>query len=609
MRRTASIALVLSSVWLAAGCGPRSGQSQVSASCVAPRPDPSRAVGPVKVTVREMRLLLAAARRGANTTGATATKKKGDSRNIVVVSIYARDASGKALEPFPAIEQAGGPDRARAAQLAGRRAARRLGAGNWVASKSALKIDLPGPPGPVREGLPRLDGGVDGLLLMTSDRRQFHVPGSLYLADAPSAERYMALAAAAAGLTTARPARHRTFRSTSFANIEPRGGALPLYRGNVLLEAPDANELLAAARAGGRWLVGALQPNGRYYYRYFPVHRGYQKDRYNLARHCGAAWGLYLLYDRTGRKDAKLLATANRSLDWMRELCREKGKRGVARLPRYQTPGPTASGAALGLLAAVEGYRVGGRKEMLAEAVAMGDLIVKRFGHPSGRFWSWWDARTGQPAGDLAFIYHPGELILGLVGLHEISGKKRFLDAAVLGMEAQVRAEGLHYKETGKLPPDAWTIQAVEALERVAPPRKEWRAHAFLLADWLVKGQHGSPTGPRPKAPDYEGGMNNLDPPIACAAGARGEGLVSACRLARKARNTKRADLYSSRLLAAARFALEGQYRIDNSFWLPEPARARGGVRRSLIDTTVRIDYVQHCIATWLGAAELLERK
>ena len=102
--------------------------------------------------------------------------------------------------------------------------------------------------------------------------------------------------------------------------------------------------------------------------------------------------------------------------------------------------------------------------------------------------------------------------------------------------------------------------------------------------------------------------MNNLDPPIACAAGARGEGLAAACRLAQVAGRAEAARLYRERLLEAARCSLEGQYRAENSFWLPEPERALGGVRQSLTDTTVRIDYVQHCAAAMLAAAELLEQ-
>jgi hypothetical protein len=54
---------------------------------------------------------------------------------------------------------------------------------------------------------------------------------------------------------------------------------------------------------------------------------------------------------------------------------------------------------------------------------------------------------------------------------------------------------------------------------------------------------------------------------------------------------------------------MEGQYRAENSFWLPDPHLAVGGVRRSLTDTRIRIDYVQHCAAAWSAAADLLESR
>ncbi len=600
MKRVALLTAVLVPTCLVVGCAPGADKREVDAHYVAPRSDASRASGPVKVTAEEMRSLLVAARRGAAGDPSSARTAH---ENLVVVSIYGRDSRGRPLVPFPAIGQAGGETRALAAKLAGARAALDLRGRRWVADKSGFKIDLPGRPGNIRQGLPQLTAGLDGLLLVTPHSRQVYVPGSLYHADRPSTERFLSLAAAAAGLTTSRPQIHRTFRSTSFANASPSGGVLPLYRGNVLLKTPDAATLRSAARLGGTWLAKAVRANGQYYY------RGYQEDRYNLARHCGTVWGLYLSCAKTGRKDKRLLTSANRGLDWMRKLCRAKNGKGDFGMPKFQTQGPTASSVALALLALVEGYRVSGRKELLPEAIAMGDLAVKGFGHPSGRFYEWWNPRTGLPAGKLSFIYHPGELILAFVGLYEISGKKRFLDTAVRGMHAQVRAEAAHFAETKTLPPDAWTVQAIEALEKVAPPRKEWRAHAFLLADHLIKGQWGAPTGPEPKAPDYLGGMNNLDPPIACAAGARGEGIVAAERIAVKAGELERARGYRRQLLAAARFGLEGQFRPDNSFWLPDPHLALGGVRQSLTDTTVRIDYVQHCVATWLGAAEMLERK
>jgi hypothetical protein len=525
-----------------------------------------------------------------------------------MVSIYARDSRGTALEPFPAIGQALGQSLNAAAELAGRRAGARLGARAWARERSAFEVNVPGEPGPVREGLPRLEGGVEGLVLVPAAGGQVYVPAGLYLADSPSAERYLSQAAAAADLRTEMPRMHRSFRATTFVQLAPGGEIRPVFRGNLLLAAPDAPTLRAAALAGGRWLAGAQRADGRFPYRYCPTERRTQDDQYNLARHCAAAWGLFLLHDRTGGQDRRLLEAANRALDWARALARKTAVPAVPELAVADAPGPTASGAALALLATVEAVRIGGRKDLKREAVAMGDAVLRCFQHEDGRFWSWWDPRTGRPAGDLSFIYHPGELLLALAGLHEVSGEKRFLEAALRGMDAQVKAEAAHYLERMELPPDAWTIQAVEALERVAPPRKEWREHAWLLADCLARGQYGSPTGPAPKAADYLGGMNNLDPPIACAAGARGEGLAAACRLARVAGQAERARRYRERLLEAARFSLEGQYRAENSYWLPEPERALGGVRQSLTDTTIRIDYVQHCCVAMLAAAEILEQ-
>ncbi len=606
MSRSMLLLAAISLPALVLGCVPPQESTSHTPTYVAPKTAPERVPQPVKLSPRQMRYILQAARGPypGPPRPAVPWPRKG---MTVIVSIYARDVRGRAIRPFPALGQSKaegdmGSDSLRAAlsawkQLAGRKC---------DPNRSAFKVDVVGKLGPVRQGLPAIQPGVDGLVLASLRGGEVFVPGSLYHADSPSLERYLRLAAAAAGLKTPRPRMHRTFTATSFANLSPGAEPLALYRGNALLARPGARALRSGVALAGKWLVGAQRPDGRFWYRYYPTERRYQKDRYNLARHCGSAWGLYILYDRTGRRDRKLLAAADRGLDWARSLARDPKSKKL-RLPQYGPPGPTASGVGLVLLALVEGCRVSGRKELKAEAIALGDLTVKAFQHKSGRFWSWWNPRTGRPDGELSMVYHPGELILALAGLYEVTGRKRFLEAALRGMAAQVRAEGALAKAKKPLPPDAWTIMAVEALERVAPPRPAWRAHAWLLADSLMKGQYGSPTGPKPKAPDYLGGMNNLDPPIACAAGARGEGIAAACRLALKAGEAGRAALYRKGLIDAARFALEAQYRPENSFWMPEPARALGGVRQSLLDTTVRIDYVQHCALAMLAAAELLE--
>jgi hypothetical protein len=59
--------------------------------------------------------------------------------------------------------------------------------------------------------------------------------------------------------------------------------------------------------------------------------------------------------------------------------------------------------------------------------------------------------------------------------------------------------------------------------------------------------------------------------------------------------------------LATARFSLSQQFRAQNSYFLPDPARARGGFRGTAVDGAIRIDYVQHNVTGLLGVLGILE--
>ena len=48
------------------------------------------------------------------------------------------------------------------------------------------------------------------------------------------------------------------------------------------------------------------------------------------------------------------------------------------------------------------------------------------------------------------------------------------------------------------------------------------------------------------------------------------------------------------------------QFEPDDDYWLPNRAKADGGVRESLFVRDVRIDYVQHAMSAWLHLARSL---
>jgi hypothetical protein len=68
-----------------------------------------------------------------------------------------------------------------------------------------------------------------------------------------------------------------------------------------------------------------------------------------------------------------------------------------------------------------------------------------------------------------------------------------------------------------------------------------------------------------------------------------------------------RAAVILAALAASARFQLSQQFGPDNSFFLPDPARAAGGFHGSPTAMRIRIDYVQHNISSLLGIADVVQ--
>ena len=47
------------------------------------------------------------------------------------------------------------------------------------------------------------------------------------------------------------------------------------------------------------------------------------------------------------------------------------------------------------------------------------------------------------------------------------------------------------------------------------------------------------------------------------------------------------------------------QIRSDNAWLMPDPKNADGGIRRSLVESEVRIDFTQHAISALIRGAVL----
>ena len=473
-----------------------------------------------------------------------------------------------------------------------------------------LKIDLVAAIGPERRfdagGKADLDPSLEGLWLPGADlmllpeelaSRRLTAGGDLqsgrlvrYLAEGP---RRIAAVEGDPGATG------ELYRAVRFDSFAEGGKGLPiqLYRGNDRAPIVSPETLLAAARAGGDYLVLHQRADGTFDYLYDPTADAVEPG-YNLLRHAGTCYALFELHRATA--DGRFL---------------EAGRRGVEALLAHVTgpsPGDAGAdfdaiaeidgeeaklgGAALAVLAMVEHQRVSGDRRWLAGAGRLARFLLHQQG-PDGRLESKYF--YGEPD-DRVFesIYYPGEAILALARLHRLDGDPAWLAAARRGADWLIDGRDAG-KATADLPHDHWLLMGLAELDELTgDPR--YAAHGTRIAEAIVAAQRT-----RSRHPDWIGSF--YDPPRTTPTATRAEALVAMELLARRSGRDRRPIVEA--LLRMAAFQRRCQLTAVNALYLPRPDRAAGGFRRSLTDWEVRIDYVQHSVSSLLGLREILQRE
>jgi hypothetical protein len=379
------------------------------------------------------------------------------------------------------------------------------------------------------------------------------------------------------------------FRVVAFAEDQPRSRALNIVNGCVIANEISRAQMLAAARAGGDYLVRAQKPDGSFYYSYNPLDDEASDRAYNFVRHAGAAISLFDLYRAT--REARYLDAARRAVTYLKTRFRA----GRARDSAYvlDNDGKAKLGAnGLALVALANQIELDPKSADRQSAAHLANLILA-MQRKDGSFESYY--RIDNEPTQSVSLYYPGEAILGLMRLYKLNNDKRLIDAARRGaaylIESQSRME--------TLPPDAWLMQALEALNATErEPR--YAIHAIALAEAMIAEQYGNDNRAG-FAGAFRPGL-----PRATPAASRAEGMLAAYRLAQLT-NDARAPRIADALKSSARFQLSQQFDRDNSFFLSNAERAAGGFREGLASTRIRIDFVQHNISSLLGIANILD--
>jgi hypothetical protein len=382
--------------------------------------------------------------------------------------------------------------------------------------------------------------------------------------------------------------RLRRFRTFAFVEDRSHQAAIDLNASGTLEEINRAR-LNRAAQAGGDYLIRAQKRDGSFHYNYDPFVESASGRDYNILRHAGAAMALFQLYEAT--REARYLEAARRAVVYLKS--RFQWAREADTLYVLDDDGKAKLGAnGLALITLAMQLRLDPKSGDQASALRLANLIL-RMQERDGSFASYYTMK-GESA-DRASLYYPGEALLGLVELYSLTGDKRLIEAARRGADYLIEIQ----ERMATLPPDAWLMQALEALF-VIKRDTTYAAHAIRLAEAMMREQYTAEG-----APLYAGGYRP-GVPRATPAASRAEGMLAALRLARLT-NDGRAARIAEALKLSARFQLAQQFDADNSFYLANPERVVGGFRESLTSARIRIDYVQHNISALLGIAQIVE--
>lgn len=487
-------------------------------------------------------------------------------------------------------------------------------AGGELLAKGRWKVDrvLPGrrdlPPGGGHKGV-SVDAGLDGIELSHPDR------GAPYrFLPSWSAERVMkrrkivsvarkdARKQGGWSKTQANGSTYRAFRTRAY--VEAIGGgapARPTARGNAIGPEPTVEVVRGSIRLAAEYLARETDPRGRFTYRY-EAHKDENGPSYNMLRHAGTTYSMFQTYRLTG--DEVVFDAASRAMNYFRVRMKEDEKHPGEWFildPGGRRKRAKLGGAGLGLLALVEMEKA---RSGSSNYEAMFGLArhIERMQHPDGSFESFYDW-DGKERTDRKSTFYPGEALLALVRLHQLTGDERWLDVAERGADYLVNGRWVALGIRIYVPPDAWLLQALEELDRVRPAGHR-ENYALAVSNTIARHKLMDPvTAPPDLLGGDIGGLQSL--PLAANAGSFGEALTAAARLERRRRPSEtRHQTYAKKNLT---MQLRNQFTEANDWFLPNPQRARGGFRFRPNDHEIGNDVVQHNISGLFGILQLMD--
>jgi hypothetical protein len=392
---------------------------------------------------------------------------------------------------------------------------------------------------------------------------------------------------------------HTTARVEATRALDPNGTrALAVHR--TMLDRPppmSPDDLLAAVRAGADYLSRVINDKGRYVYLYHPVED--ENDRaYGMLRHAGSTYALLEAYGELGT--ARYREKAELALANMKEKLRTTPD-GSYLSDNLDEEQQKVGGGGLALVALAKHAATTGSRDNLETMRSLARFIVHQQ-YPDGHFRANVDVEREDESQHGKKLkkevsYFPGEAILGLMRLYAVDPQPQWLEAAKKGADYLIFTRDVHETEDTQIH-DHWLSYALNELYRETQTQA-YADHSFKIARAILKAMKTPANAP---APDYVSTF--YDFAETTPASTRLEAFAADMELSRFME--KPIDWLEGPSIEIARYMRSQQFDVESAFFIRDPSKVIGGVRESLANCDIRIDYVQHAMSAWLHLARVL---
>lgn len=481
--------------------------------------------------------------------------------------------------------------------------------------------------------------GVDGMMLKRAegldDEKFTYMPGSEAITRSmKSADAFLLFAAKQFEWRAVRPwedARTRLdiMRTAHFMERERGGrtGAVRLVRGMPEVGMADLTDARIQQMLidGGEWWLTNMRADNSFNYKFWPAQNRMSTD-YNEVRHILATRDLADTWRY--REDPRYLSGAKRAMDWLMQYAVTSSDQPHPTLPqppegallfRYprrlgergnKPPNQKLGTVAVALLGWVAWAETTGDHSEDDHIRAMAKFVKSRL-LPSGKFDPYY-VNSGHSYYKQDNDIVPGEAALALGEVAEYFDEPEWLDFYSTYLdyyEPWFQERAARKVPTGRWPAGTytnedrlelvqfgpWSVMANKQAYRVTGDE---RAAAFGLevADWMIDNYQWS--GDRAPFPDYVGGYYKIPTELpAMQTFCYSEGTAAAYHTAALFRPDAK-DKYDRSTREAIRFLDVMQFDDESTYFAAEPELIHGGIKYTMSEQKVRIDYVGHGLST-----------